>query len=190
MFNISSGRYILKSMFEAKLDILKNKQGRLQLPQYFDRYLQQIHTFEHLGGSIGQDPGLLKYVDHWNEDVINAHPGDAQVMPDTPVVIEIAEDATLSREQVDAFHAPLATFTEDMRTYQDAHRRWNWRRKRYEALRLQASRDMYVGSLLLNNANDDKFGDLKYEINQAYLTGSNNFPMNADSKQPHSKEEK
>ena len=77
MFNFSSGRYMLKSMFEAKLDILKFKQGRLQLAQYFDRYLQQIHTFEHHGGSIGQDPGLLNYVDQWNEDVIDAHPGDA-----------------------------------------------------------------------------------------------------------------
>ena len=56
---------------------------------------------------------------------------------------------------------------------------WN-ERKRDMRGRSQIARDMYVGFLLVNNANDDKYSDLKYELNQAYLTGTNNFPMSAD----------
>ena len=47
-------------------------------------------------------------------------------------------------------------------------------------MRGQVARDIYVGYMLLHNASDHHFSELKYGLHQDYLTGSNNFPDNAE----------
>ena len=84
MFNLSSGRYPLRSLYDAKLDLLRFRQGRLPTFRYFEKYLQQINAFEKGGGSLGLDKGILSYLETWHEDVLNANPGPSPLSPDAP----------------------------------------------------------------------------------------------------------
>ena len=120
-----------------------------------------MHAYENLGGALCKDPGTLAYIDKWHENVIDAHPGDAPLGPEVPTLIELSPEAPFTRRQVEDFHAPLAVFAEEMTTHHAAYKRWDRRNKRYESLRLQVARVMYIGFIILNNSNVDRFGDLK-----------------------------
>ena len=47
-------------------------------------------------------------------------------------------------------------------------------------MRAQVARDIYVGYMLIYNASEHHFSELKYGLHQDFLTGSNNFPDNAE----------
>ena len=63
MYDFTSSRYRLKTLLEAKLELLRYQQGRMSTIQYFNKYLEKIHAYERCGGSIGQVEGVLKFID-------------------------------------------------------------------------------------------------------------------------------
>ena len=42
------------------------------------------------------------------------------------------------------------------------------------------ARDISIGYMILHNSSDQKFAALKYDLNQAFLTGTNIFPDSAE----------
>ena len=106
MYNFSSGRYRLRTLFDAKLDLLKFRQGRLPTFRYFKKYLQQINAFERGGGSIGIDKGIVSYVETWHEDVLDAHPGPPPLQPDAPQVFGGERIDVYTSAEMDANQRP------------------------------------------------------------------------------------
>ena len=180
MYNFSSGRYRLRTLFDAKLDLLKFRQGRLPTFRYFEKYLQQINAFERGGGSIGIDKGIVSYVETWHEDVLDAHPGPPPLQPDAPQIFDGERLDVYTTAEVDAIRDPLEAYIHAMDAYDRACKKWERKKEIHQETKLRVARDMYVGFLIVNNASEDKYGELQYDLNQSYLTGTNNFPTSAD----------
>ena len=124
MYNFSSGRYRLRTLFDAKLDLLKFRQGRLPTFRYFKKYLQQINAFERGGGSIGIDKGMVSYVETWHEDVLDAHPGPPPLQPDAPQVFGGERIDVYTSAEMDAIRDPLETYIHAMDAYSRAYKKW------------------------------------------------------------------
>ena len=76
---------------------------------------------------------------------------------------------------------PYEEYFDLMRDHLASLKRWKKKKeKKYLELRAQVARDIYVGYMLIHNASDHHFNELKYGLHQDYLTGSNNFPDNAE----------
>ena len=67
-----------------------------------------------------------------------------------------------------------------MRDHLASLKRWEKKEKKYLEMRAQVARDIYIGYMILHNASDHHFGELKYGLHQDYLTGNNHFPENAE----------
>ena len=74
----------------------------------------------------------------------------------------------------------IEEYVEAMKAYQTDIRRWERKKTNHSDLRQQVARDTYIGYMLLHNASDSKFAELKYDINQDFLTGTNTFPDTAE----------
>ena len=180
MYDFTSGRYRLTTLLEAKIDLLRYQQGRMSTIQYFNKYLEKIHAYERCGGSIGQEDGILKFIDEYDISVINAKPGKKPILPSTPTNIDFSNTDSLSKEQLVREFGIVEDYFEEMKQYQSDMRRWERKRENHDDLRKQVARDTYIGYLLLHNASDSKFGELKYDIHQDFLTGTNTFPDTAE----------
>ena len=180
MYDFTSSRYRLKTLLEAKLELLRYQQGRMSTIQYFNKYLEKIYAYERCGGSIGQEEGVLKFIDEYDVSVINAKLGKKLTLPPAPNGLNFSNVETLTREQLVQGFVDIEEYVDAMNIYQTEVRRWERRKANHSDLRKQVARDTVIGYMLLHNASDSKFAELKYDINQDFLTGTNTFPDTAE----------
>ena len=81
LFNLGTGKQRIKVLHQAKLELLRFQQGRLPTVTYYDKFVQIVYAYERSGGTLGNDKGVLAYVDKCNQDVRNLHPGEKPVPP-------------------------------------------------------------------------------------------------------------
>ena len=178
MYDFTSSRYRLQTLLEAKLELLRYQQGRMSTIQYFNKYLEEIHAYKRCGGSIGQEECVLKFIDEYDISVINAKPGKKPTIPPAPTGFQ--QCGHLTRDHLVQGFGAIEDYTEAMRNCQTDIRRWERKKANQSDLRQQVARDTYIGYLLRHNASDSKFAELKYDINQDVLTGTNTFPDTAE----------
>ena len=181
MFNFTNGRYRLKTLLEGKMEILRFQQGRLPTFEYFEKYLEKVHGYERGGGSFGQEKSILAFVDEYDVAVINAKPGRKPVPPALPPFRSFGDgQESMSRDEVGNLLDPYEKYVDNMRKHLASLKRWEKKERKYLEMRAQVARDIYLGYMIIHNASDHHFGELKYGLHQDFLTGSNNFPDNAE----------
>ena len=117
MYNSSSGRYKLKLLYEAKLDLLKFTQGRLGVNEYFDTFMDKVDAFEYAGGELGQDHGILLYVDQHFEGLLDTAPGTPPISPPPPDLLELGGRNTFTVDEVEELTIPLETYISSVENY-------------------------------------------------------------------------
>ena len=90
----------MKTLLEGKIELLRYQQDRKSTIQYFNKYLEKIHAYERCGGSIGQEEGVLKFIDEYDISVINVKPGKRPILPPTPTGLDFSNADTLMRDQL------------------------------------------------------------------------------------------
>ena len=101
LFNLGSGKYRVKVLYQAKLELLRFQQGRLPTITYYEKYMQLVHAYERSGGTLGNDKGVLAYIDEWNADVRNLHPGDKPNSPKVTPTLRRVHDENFTDDSFD-----------------------------------------------------------------------------------------
>ena len=175
MYNSSSGRYRLKVLYEAKLDILRFKQGRLGVNEYYDALMDRVDAFEYAGGDLGQDKGVLLYVEQYTEGLLDTDPGPVPVAPSAPALLELGGRNSFTAAEVEDLTLPLDEYISSVELFIADTNAWKHRKKGHEELRGKRGRDMFLGMLLLTNASD-RYKELKDSLDDDYLKGNNTYP--------------
>ena len=81
MLGLGSGKYPLKVLAQAKIDLLRFQQGRLPTIVYYEKYMELVHAYERRGGELGNESEMLTYIDKWHGDVSDLDPAQCLVPP-------------------------------------------------------------------------------------------------------------
>ena len=69
-----------------------------------------------------------------------------------------------------AIRDPMEACVLAMDAHGRANKKWERKKEAYDEVRHSVARDMYFGFLIVNSASEDKYGELKYDLNQSYPT--------------------
>ena len=161
MFDLSSRKYPIRSLFKAKLELLRFKQGRgMSVIDYHKKFNELVGVYEYGKGMLGRDKAILTVVDDECQEVIDAEPGPPPVEPQLPDTTDLERVDTFTYVFVEGMQATFSAYIETMRLYSQSYNRWLERKGRYDSIRHQAGRDFFLGMLLIENACPHRFGSL------------------------------
>ena len=128
-------------MHEAKLDLIRLKQGRKTSPiQYYHQFMEHVRVVECGKGTFGEDLATLDLVERESQRIIDADPGTRPTIPKTPDDPLFDEQDVFTLEEVTQKCMHVASFISEMVTYEEALRRWKARQKRFNTLRAQVAK--------------------------------------------------
>ena len=181
MFNFSSGRYPIKVLHEAKLDLIRLKQGRKTSPiQYYHQFMECVRVVECGNGTFGEDLATLDLVDRESQRIIDADPGPRPTIPRTPDDPLVDEQDVFTFEEVTQKYIHVTSFVTDMVTYEEELRRWQAKQKRFNTLRTQVAKDYFLGMLFVENADPIRFGSLSATAAKDYSAGYFRYATSAE----------
>ena len=147
---------------------------------HINKIITRVDAFEYAGGELGQDKGVLRYVDQHFEGLLDTAPGTPPVPPLSPDLLELGGRATFTADEVEELTLPLETYICSVETYVADISVWRNRKENHVKLKSQRGRDIFLGMLLLANAGD-KYKKLKESLDDDYLKGNNTYPNSPES---------
>ena len=181
MFNFSSGKYPINVLYEAKLELIRYKQGRKTTPiQYYQQFMEHVRVVKCGSGTFGEDVATLELVERESQILINADPGAPPLLPRAPDDLLFDEQDAFTIEEVNERYAPVTSFLTNMATYEETLGRWKNKQKRFSTLHAQVAKDYVLGMLFLENADPVRFGSLSASAAKDYSAGYFRYATSAE----------
>ena len=185
MYDFTASKYPLYSVYKAKVALIQYRQGRNQsLMIYYERFMDLVYAVEYGKGAIGTDTATLEYVSEHVPEVKNLHPGPQPVMPDPPDVSRFESKdpfsfVTTSKVKSEA-DGEFDAYVKAMQSHHVGYATWKRASEKYESMKIEVARNMFLGMMLVMNACKARYGTYMAKLHDDFLDGFSHYPMSPE----------